>query len=189
MASLHIRPASSAADDGLRLLKNFDSQLPWLATVGSGTQWGSTPRSSQEDVLAKYRAKVSKSEAEWHAPWSEEWTRAYIAEVEVADEDLTSEHRELATEPSGPDGKLRVPVAAMILAGESMDYVRSILPKQDENDPFVYLAYLLSDRRVRPLGKGAGGALISIAKEEAKRLGVARICSDCWRGNDRKLVR
>ena len=186
MSSLHIRPASSAADDGLRLLHNFDSQLPWLATVGSSEQWGSSPRSAEEELRAKYRAKVEKSEIEWDRPFSKDWTRAYIAEVEVAEEDVTAELRELTAQ--GTKGNLRLPVAAMILAGESMEYVRSILPAQDENDPFVYLAYLLSDRRTRPMGKGAGAELISYAKEETNKLGLNRICTDCWRGNDRKLV-
>lgn len=187
MSSLHIRPASTAADDGLRLLKNFDSQLPWLSTIGSSAQWGSSPVSGKEDLQAKYRAKVEKSELEWDRPWSETWTRAYIAEVEVAEEDLTTGLPELAVQ--GPNGTFRIPVAAMILAGESFDYVRSILPKQDENDAFVYLAYLLSDRRIRPFGKGAGAALISYAKEEDRALGLKRLCSDCWRGNDRRLVK
>ena len=113
--------------------------------------------------------------------------RAYIAEAEVTEDELTPEQRELAHQVS--DGKFRIPVAGMILSAESMEYVRDILPKQDEQDPFVYLAYLLSDRRARPIGKGAGAALIRHAQEEARRLGINRICGDCWRGNERRLVK
>lgn len=187
MLALHIRPASSAADDGLRLLENLDHQLPWLATVGSGSQWGTEPRSTKEDQLAKSRAKVEQSEAQWDQPWSVDWMRAYIAEAEVTEDGLGAEQRELASEVS--DGKLRLPVAGMILSAESMEYVRDILPRQDDQDPFLYLAYLLSDRRARPIGKGAGAALIRYAQDEARRLGISRICGDCWRGNERRLVK
>lgn len=187
MSALHIRPASTAADDGLRLLENLDYQLPWLATVGSGSQWGSEPRSTQEDQLAKYRAKVAQSEADWDSPWSVDWIRAYIAEAEVDGAELTSEQRELAHEVS--NGRFRIPVAGMILVGESMEYVRDILPRQDEQDPFIYLAYLLSDRRARPIGEGAGAALLQHAQDEARKLGINRICVDCFGGNEKKLVK
>lgn len=187
MSSLQIRPASTSADDGLRLLQYVDSQLAWLATIGSATQWGSDPRSVQEDTRAKYRAKIAQSEAEWDRKYDEEWLRAYIAEMVVDSNDLTSEQRALSTEAS--NNKLHLAVAGMILAGRSMDYVRPILPRQDDDDPFLYLSYLLSDRRVRPFGKGAGADLIAHAVDEARRLGLKRICTDCWRGNEHRLVK
>jgi hypothetical protein len=88
MSSIHIRPASTAKDDGLRLLRNFDSQLPWLSSIGSSAQWGNSTRSDQEDQRAKYRSKVESSERGWNDPWSRDWVRAYIAEAEVKREDL-----------------------------------------------------------------------------------------------------
>ena len=186
MPSIYIRPASTALDDGLRLLRNFDSQLPWLSSIGSSAQWGSSSRSDQENQRATYRSKVDSSERGWNYPWSRDWVRAYIAEVEVKREDLSSELLELAIE-SASDA-VRLPVAGMILEGRSSVYVRDILPENDDNDPFVYLLYLLSDRTTAPHGKGAGAALISHAKDEARKLGVKRLCVDCWRGNDDKLV-
>ncbi|KAI4208897.1 MAG: hypothetical protein LQ351_008109 [Letrouitia transgressa] len=186
MPSIHIRPASTATDDGLRLLRNFDSQLPWLSSIGSSAQWGSSPRTEQEDQRAKYRSKVESSERGWNDPWSRDWVRAYIAEVEIKREDLSSELLELAIEST--NDAVRLPVAGMILQGQSTEYVRSIVPENDDNDPFLYLLYLLNDRRTAPHGKGAGAALISHAKHEAWKLGLKRLCVDCWRGNDNKLV-
>ncbi|EXJ80120.1 hypothetical protein A1O1_08262 [Capronia coronata CBS 617.96] len=186
MPSIYIRPASTATDDGLRLLQNFDSQLPWLSSIGSSAQWGGSSRSEQEDQRAKYRSKVESSERGWNNPWSRDWVRAYIAEVEMKREDLSSELLELAIE--SPNDAVRLPVAGMILQGQSAEYARDILPENDDNDPFIYLLYLLSDRRTAPYGKGAGAALISHAKDEARNLGLRRICLDCWRGNDNKLV-
>lgn len=189
MPSIHIRPASTATDDGLRYLRNFDSQLPWLSSIGSSAQWGSSTRSDQEDLRAKYRGKVESSERGWNDPWSRDWVRAYVAEVEIKreDENLSSELLELATKCTNNDA-LRLPIAGMILQGQSSEYVRDIIPENDDNDPFLYVLYLMSDRRTAPRGKGAGAALISRAKDEARKLGFRRLCLDCWRGNDNKLV-
>lgn len=127
MPSIYIRPASTAADDGLRLLRNYDSQLPWLSSIGSSAQWGSSPRSDQEDQRAKYRSKIESSERGWNDPWSRDWVRAYIAEVEIKREDLSSELLELAT-GSTSDAAVRLPVAGMVLQGRSFEYVRHIVP-------------------------------------------------------------
>lgn len=186
MPSIYIRPASTATDDALRLLRNFDSQLPWLSSIGSTAQWGSSPRSNQEDARAKYRGKVESSERGWNDPWSRDWVKAYIAEVEMKREDLSSELLELAIEST--NDAVRLPVAGMVLQGQSSEYVRGIVPENDNDDPFIYLLYLMSDRRTAPHGKGAGAALISHAKDEARKLGIRRLCLDCWSGNDHKLI-
>ena len=184
-----IRPAAAAADDGMRLLRNFDSQLPWLASVGSGAQWGSAPRSN-ESYQAKYRSKVERSEACIDQSYlSPDWIRAYVAEVEMPSGDVSPELLKLATGPGQGDATVIAPVAGMVLEAKSADYIRSILPEQDEEDPFVYLSYLLSDRRTSLISKGAGAALIAHAKGEVRKLGIKRICCDCWRGNDRRLVK
>ena len=117
-----------------------------------------------------------------------DWVTAYVAEVEVASNELNVDLRELAP-GDGHEGKLRVPVAAMILEAKSSDYLRDVLPEQDDRDPFVFLSYLLSDRRTAALNRGAGAVLIAHAKEVTRQLGLDRICSDCWRGNNRKLVK
>ncbi|KAK3710987.1 hypothetical protein LTR37_010008 [Vermiconidia calcicola] len=188
MPTFHIRPGSVAAGDPERLLDNFDSQLPWLATKGSGGQWGSTRRGDKADKQEEYRAKVKRSETYVDQPLSQDWIRTYIAEVEARAEDLDPEIRKLSSTEVDGRGQVRVPVAGMVLDAKSADYVRSILPERDEEDPFVYLHYLLSDRRTSSIGKGAGAALIAHAKEELRKLGVERMCCDCWRGNDRRLV-
>lgn len=86
-------------------------------------------------------------------------------------------------------GQMNVPVAALVLEGKSPEYVRSVLAQQDSAQPFVYLAYLISDSGAGDAAKGVGSFLIGLAKEEVRRLGLRRLCLDCWSGNDRKLVR
>ena len=186
--TFHIRPASLAARDNERVLEFFDSQLHWLETVGSGAQWGSNPRGDDEVFQKKYRSKIQRSEACIGKPYSSNWTRAYILEAEVDAESLSAEVKQLS-EPPKENGRARVPVAAMILDSKSSDYVRSVLPEEDDDDPFIFLAYLLSDRRTSSINKGAGAVLINHAKDEARQLGIRRITGDCWAGNDRKLVR
>lgn len=187
MSFINVRPASTATDDGLRLLENFDSQLAWLTTIGSSAQWGNSSKSDQEDMRAKYRGKVQRSEQGWDDCWGRDSVKVYIAEIEAKREDLPSNLLELAIEHSRD--VVRLPVAGMVLEGQSSDYVRSVLPVTDFEDPFIYMQYLLSDRRTSPHNRGAGAALISHAKEEARKLGITRLCLDCWRGNDNKLAR
>lgn len=184
--AFHIRTASLAAGDDKRVLAYFDSQLSWLATVGSGDQWGSETRGNDEKVQEKYRRKIEQSEANMAQPYEyrPDWIRAYVIEAEADAESLGEEVKQLVD--GCCVGRVRVPVAAMVLETESPEYVRSVLPEQDDADPFIYLAYLLSDRRTSSINKGAGAALIRHAKEEVKKLAIRRICGDCWRGNDRK---
>lgn len=160
-----VRPATLASSDDGHLINFKDSQIEWLSTVGSIDQWGTKPsRESNPSVLSRCRSWVERSEQQ--GEWSIDWCRAFIAET-----------------PSG------TPVAGLVLEAKSPAVTRSILPEQDENDPFIYLAYLISNRQASGEEKGAGSALIAFAKEQARSAGVKRLCLDCWAGNDRKLVR
>lgn len=187
-STFHIRPASIRAGDDERVLAFFDSQLQWLETIGSGGQWGSNPRGNEEAYQKKYHDKIQRSEDCIGKPFGSDWSQAYILEAEVDLGSLDAEVRSLLM-PCENEGKARVPVAAMILDSKSADYVRPVLPETDDADPFIYLHYLLTDRRTGSINKGAGVFLIEHAKREAKQLGVRRINADCWAGNDRKLVR
>lgn len=77
----------------------------------------------------------------------------------------------------------------MVLEAHAPAYVSAVLPETDEKEPFVYLAYLISNRHAGEERKGAGAALIALAKEETRKVGVKRICLDCWGGNGGRLVR
>ena len=186
--TFYIRPASLAARDNERLLAFFDSQLQWLETIGSHAQWRSSPRGDKEPFQKKFHSKIQRSEARIGKPYKSDWNRAYILEAEVDADSLSAELRQLS-EPPNENGRARVPVAGMILESKSADYVRSVLPEKDDDDPFIFLDYLLSDRRTSSINKGAGAFLINHAKDEARQLGIRRITLDCWAGNHRKLVR
>ncbi|GAW23420.1 hypothetical protein ANO14919_129790 [Xylariales sp. No.14919] len=166
-APLTIRPATIAAADHELFVDLQQSQIAWLSTVGSGEQWGTRPvREANPGALQKTRSWVERSERNANAQWSSDWCRAFIAEASNG-----------------------VPVAGIVLDSKAPAYVSSVLPEQDASDPFVYLAYLISNRHAGEERKGAAAALIAFAKDQVRGVGLNRICLDCWRGNDRKLVR
>ncbi|KAI0855392.1 hypothetical protein F4860DRAFT_496450 [Xylaria cubensis] len=162
---LKIRPATMAALDHELLVDFQESQISWLSTVGSGDQWG-TKSIREVNPTASERARSWIEKSEQGAQWSSDWCRAFVAEAS-----------------SG------VPVAGLVLDSKAPAYVSSVLPEQDESDPFVYLAYLISNRHAGEERKGAAAALLDLAKDQVRDMGLNRICLDCWRGNDRKLVR
>lgn len=167
-----IRCASSALGDGDRILAFLDSQLPWLVQHGAEGQWGSVPFSNNEESLSKYRTKVKRSEIT-NQPWHREWIKVYVAELPGREQVQTA----------------RLPVAAMILSGCSPAYTHSVLPAQDENNPFLYVSLAVSDRSLGNLSKGSGETLLDAAKNVAADLGLKRVCLDCWNGNERRLVK
>ncbi|KAF4465451.1 gcn5-like n-acetyltransferase [Fusarium albosuccineum] len=164
-ASFVIRPATIAALDHELLVDFRHSQLSWLSTVGSGDQWGTKSTRNDPVPLERGRSWVERSEKD--VEWDGDWCRAFVAEASNG-----------------------VPVAGLVLDSKAPAYVNSVLPEQDESDPFVYLAYLISNRNASAEErKGVGAALIAFAKDQVRSAGVSRICLDCFRGNDRKLVR
>jgi hypothetical protein len=163
--SITIRPATMAASDHELLVDFQESQISWLSTVGSGGQWGTqSARQKNPTISEKTRLWIERSEKQ--AQWSSDWCRAFVAEAGS-----------------------NTPVAGLVLDSKAPAYVHDVLPEQDENDPFVYLAYLLSNRNAGEKSKGSGAALITFAKDQVRDAGLKRICLDCYRGNDRKLVK
>lgn len=187
--TFHMRPASIGARDDHFILACVDSQLPYLTKLGSEEQWGSRPQSGDEEKLAQYRAKVEASEATARGnSWNRASTKVLIAEIDVPGTEQTPTQSGPAQDCLFSKGtQARFAVAAMILNGKSAEYTRSVISEQDESDEFLWIGLVVTERS-RPYCRGAGTALLEYAKEEARALGVRRLCLDCWNGNDRKLV-
>lgn len=184
----YIRPASSAQEDGKKILEFTDSQLPYLAQIGSAEQWGSASISVRDAAQRKYKQLVERSEEE--QTWGPDWIQIFVLDVEVEDAELPDCRRDSALLHGLEKGKTaRLPVAAMILEGRSSDYTRPVLPEQDSKDPFVYVRYLVTDRRVGALSKGSGQKLLDYADKVARSLGIGRLCLDGWNGNDYLLMK
>lgn len=182
-----IRPASSRSEDGNRFLSFCDTQLPHLAQIGSEGQWGTESLAASDKAQEKYKSLVEESEKDIF--WCTDWISFFFLEIEADASTLPDDvppsmilhdpHREHSV----------VPVAAMILEGRSPDYSRPVIKKQDQQDPFLYIRFLVSNRAVGSLSKGAGQMLLDHAETIAKTLPVRRICLDAWNGNGRMLVK
>jgi len=186
----HIRPASSTSQDGPLILSLTDSQLPHLARIGSAEQWGTASIASNAASQEKYKNLVARSEEP--QTWGDnnkDWVDVSILEVEVETENLPDEVRGLVTNRSDDEGTCRLPIAAMVLEACSSEYTRPVIPEQDEADPFVYVRFLVSDRRAGGLSKGSGQVLLEHADAVARSLGVGRLVLDGWSGNGGSLVR
>lgn len=73
------------------------------------------------------------------------------------------------------------PAGACVLSEEPQEYA----PPVDERE--LYIRLLVTDRALS--GSGVGAALVEDAREEARRRGAALLRVDCYRGEDRALVR
>lgn len=167
MPPLTIRPASLSRGDADLFLDFWDSQIAWLANNGGADQWGTVPiRTARPEAIDKVLSWITRSET--GTSWGPEWRRAFVAEV--ADENDE-----------------RTPVASISLQSTPAKYVTDYLAEDDE--PYVYVIWLMTNRDAGEAAKGVGGALIEYAKGVCREVGVRRMCLDCYRGNDRKLVK
>jgi hypothetical protein len=130
---------------------------------------------------------VERSEEE--QAWGTDWIKIFVLEAEVENDELPDDVRCLVLSRDQESKSAVLPVAAMILEGRSSDYTRPVLPEQDPQDPFLYVRYLVTDRRVGKLSKGSGQKLLEYANEVAKSLGIGRLCLDGWNGNNYLLVK
>ena len=110
MTPIRIRPATLAKGDEELFANFWDSQLPWLATVGTDSQWGSiSVREKYPRMMDKTRDQIRRSERGAAQPWDPTWCRIFIAEVEAS------------TNPNSPldttENVEWLPVAAKVLEG------------------------------------------------------------------------
>lgn len=182
----HIRPASHL-QDGARILSFTDSQLPHLARIGSAEQWGTESISANSASQEEYKNLVLRSEGP--QTWGTNWVQVSVLEVEVELQSLSDEVRSLVTTTTEGGKSGRLPIAAMVLEGHSSDYTRPVIAEQDEADPFVYVRFIVTDRRVGTFSKGSGQILLEHADGVARSLGIGRLALDGWNGNGGLLVR
>lgn len=73
------------------------------------------------------------------------------------------------------------PAGAILLNEAPMPYV------EPADEPELYVRLLVTSRKHK--GQGIGGALVSFARDEAKRRGIDLLRVDCYGGDDQSLVR
>ncbi len=82
-------------------------------------------------------------------------------------------------------------MAAQGIATSFPDYVPDELAAKDvkEATDYLYLNYLIVDRRTGDLSKGAGVRLVKFAEQQGKAIGKKVFYGDCWRGNNDGLMK
>ena len=177
---VHIRDADSAKKDVQFILDAFDAVLPHLNTIGSASQWGSTPLSKNAAHVDAVHKNVEEAVA-YRRTGEGKLVETLVAEVDVGEESFG--HVEKGE---------RVPVAAVTVKERWWPWYitehKLLAPKIEGEKNWVYVHILISDYRAGKWRKGGGAALMEEVKERAKMRGFERLWVDCWAGNGRKLV-
>lgn len=185
MSTFHIRE-EVLLEDVQFILEAFDSTLPHLASIGSGAQWGSEPRSTQESSIKRMQEAIEKARS-----GTNDTDAVFVAELPVDNSlDLG-----IARVRRHKDGQRLLQVGAAVTEGSFPAYITgqpnltAFVQAAMERTDFLYLFVLISDFRAGALRKGAGTVLTERVKQYAREKGKAAVYLDCWSGNDEKLVR
>ncbi|CDS82444.1 uncharacterized protein SPSC_03263 [Sporisorium scitamineum] len=156
------------------VLYAFDSALPYLASIGSEAQWGTVPFSEKPERRQRFEKFVQGSYDLHTRPIQDAaaWQHMAIYEIKTPDEKWTR-------------------VAAQGLATGFPTYVPEHLAddKVREATDYLYLNYLIVDRRKGKLAKGSAARLVAFADGQAKQLNKKMFYGDCWRGNGDGLLK
>lgn len=159
MPSISIRKASGAADTKF-IIACFDNSLPFLASIGSGAQWGAE-LFSEKPMFCKSIENSVESSPDLATGM------AWIADAET--------------------GEKTVPAGAIVLSTDPPSYAppQSIATPVPE----IYIRILITDRTLGDASKGVGSKLLDFARATAQQEGISMLRVDCWKGGDDALMR
>lgn len=157
------------------ILHAFDSALPYLSAIGSEAQWGTVPFTAKQSVpkaFTDYLEESYRLNTEQTPDKGGRWQHLVLYEVKTE------------------DGSWRR-IAAMGISTFFPDYVPLALAdeKPRKANDYLYLNYLVSDRRTGDLAKGVGAKLVAFAEEQGRALNKTVFYGDCWRGNNDGLMK
>ncbi|KAF2789395.1 hypothetical protein K505DRAFT_284490 [Melanomma pulvis-pyrius CBS 109.77] len=184
MSAFHIRD-EALPEDAEFILEAFDSTLPHLASIGSGAQWGSEPRSKNESSVKRIRGAVEKARS-----GTSDSDAVFVAEVPVDDGLVPVGGRTRRDK----DNQQMLQVGAAVVEGSFPAYVAdqqqlaARVQAAVERADYIYLFVMISDFRVGALRKGAGAALAQRVRQYALEKGKTAVYVDCWSGNGERLV-
>jgi len=186
MANPRFRIRDALPGDAEYIIAAFDSALPFLSSIGSAAQWGTTPL-SEIDGFSAQRVKSVESSVAYRITGTGDPVRVYIIES-TPDSPSDSEG-----EGRGERGEY-VPVGSSTLHEEFFPgYVTCQKHLSDiinEAKNFLFIEVLITDFRVgNHLRKGAGAELVRHAVGYAREKGKSAVYVECWAGNGGKLAR
>lgn len=155
------------------ILHAFDSALAYLASIGSEAQWGTIPFSAKPDQVSHFTNYVEECylQASANSGSGSIWQSMLLYEVKQD----TSWTR----------------VAALGISTAFPSYVPDSLADNSMRQAadYVYLKYLVTDRRCATLSKRSAAHLMAFAEQTAREMHMHICYGDCWRGNGDGLLK
>lgn len=182
-----VRNADTAGDDARFIVAAFDSTLPYLTSIGSGEQWGSTPFSARENFVEETAQSVEQS-VRYERTGEGDPTRALIVEVQTPTPLATN-----CIASADGDTQRLLPVGAAVVRSDWFPgYITSLPdlePEIKKAKSFLYLEVIITDFTAGVQRNGAGAALIRDIVQYGREKSKAALYVDCWTGNNGKLNR
>jgi hypothetical protein len=187
----NIRDASLAKDKDF-IICVFDASLPYLESIGSQAQWGSTPFSQQPGWIAETQGQIQESERNSISNTTDA-LRILVLEVEATKLDVHDIDCKDMHSRTEDDGRCFVAVGFAFVRGNWLpDYLHaSIIAKVDQAhlDETLYIEVIVSDSRMKDRFRGIGAALLREVRKWGDSRGKKTLYLDGWAGNGRKLIR
>lgn len=187
----YIRDATLVQDEAF-IISVFDASLPYLESIGSQAQWGSTPFSQRPGWIDETQSQIR--EAEQNVKFNTtDALRVLILEVEVAKQELTALDNKDAYSRTVDDRHCLVSVGFAFVRGNWLpNYLPADAVAQARHvrfDESLYVEIMVSDSRLREQFPGIGAALLHEIGNWSRSRGKAVLYLDSWAGNDRNLIR
>lgn len=187
-----IRDAGLAEGDDSFIISVFDASLPYLESIGSLAQWGSTPFSQRPGWVEETQRQVRESK---HSQISDttDALRILIFEAELVEQAIAAPDLKDMHSRVSDDGRCFVSVGFAFVRGK---WFPTYLPAatipqagQFKLEESLYVEVMVSDSRTKDLFRGVGAALLHEVRNYGRSRGKKVLYLDGWAGNERKLIR
>ncbi|KAE8324807.1 hypothetical protein BDV39DRAFT_115387 [Aspergillus sergii] len=190
-----VRDAGTVEGDDQFVVAAFDAAIPYLTSIGSHEQWGTTPFSHREGWVDEtvQQIKDSNSSAVQSEQNKNGVLRIFIVEKECDAGGPESFDSRLVHYRVSSDGRRYLSVGfAFVRENWIPGYIESqthLQIPESERENNIYLEVMVTDCRVGSVRRGAGSALIQGIRDYGRKKQKKTFWLDGWAGNNRKLVR
>jgi hypothetical protein len=191
-----VRDAGTEEGDGPFIISAFDSALPFLESIGSHEQWGSTPFSHRAGWAEETLQQIKDAErSRLTGAGDKDALRMFIVEREWPAEAESAEILDAGQVHSrvAVDGRRFLSVGFAFFREDwvppSVTSQRHLQIGDAERRSLVYLEVIITDSRVGSLRRGAGAALIRGIRDYGRSRQKKAFYVDGWAGNERKLIK
>ncbi|KAF2825319.1 hypothetical protein CC86DRAFT_407537 [Ophiobolus disseminans] len=187
-----LRAASLTESDSSFIISAFDASLPYLETIGSLAQWGSTPFSQRPGWVEETQQQLQEPKRNHIADMTNS-LRVFVLEAELVEQGIGRKDMEGLHSRVDDDGRRFVLVGFAFVRGNWFPgYLPAVTVAQAwplQVEDCLYIEVMVSDARTKDLFRGVGAALIQEVRDYGRARGKKILYLDGWAGNERKLVR